>query len=404
MTRIAILDPFAGISGDMILGCLVGAGLDRAWLDRLPSRTGFPEASLSVKPVQRCSIAATRVDVHAPEQRHGPHSHHGRTLGELQEIVQAADLSEEARRLALQAFAALGEAEGKVHGVSAEQVHFHEVGAVDAVIDIVGAVDGFERLGVNAIYNLPVALGDGWVETAHGSLPVPAPATTGILSGISVSHGAPVSGEATTPTGAALLKTLSSGPPPVTWRLERVSWGAGSRDPEDYPNALRLIIAEGADEAALVEVVATDIDDMVPEYVEPLRSAVLAAGALDCVIWPTQGKKGRVSLRVESLVPAGAADAVIRSLFANSTTAGVRRWATSRLTLPRHEFQVELEGGIRVRIKVWEGPTGRRLKPEYDDVVRAAAALGQPALEVAREAERRAEARVQERAPQNGAG
>jgi uncharacterized protein (DUF111 family) len=265
---------------------------------------------------------------------------------------------------------------------------------VDAVLDIVGAIEGFERLGVEAVYHLPVAVGRGWIESAHGRLPVPAPATAILLEGQEIASGGPVVGEGTTPTGAVLLKVLSSGAPPARWRLVRTAWGAGGRDPTHYPNALRLVLAEQAAEAAHVVVLATDVDDMSPEYVEPLRRALAAAGALDVQTWPTQMKKGRSGFRLEVIAPEDRADAVTAALFRHSTTAGVRRWTAERATLPRHQVTVRLAPDVAVRVKVLEQPDGIRVKPEYDDVVAAADALGRPPLEVARDAARDAEALV----------
>lgn len=384
--RIAILDPFAGISGDMTLGAILDAGVGEDWLVRLPTRLGLSDVSVRVDKVDRAGLFATKVEFIVGGRRE-----HGRHVGELIETVRSATLSEWVTERAVAAFELIGEAEGRVHGVSPGKVHLHEVGAADALLDIVGVVEGFERLGVERIYNLPVALGDGWVEAAHGKLPVPAPATLNLLESCEVRRGAPVAGEATTPTGAALLRALSAGPPPVSWRVASSHWGAGDRNPAEYPNALRLILAEAAPEAALVEVIATDLDDLQPEYIEPLRDAVFDAGAVDCVVWTTQGKKGRVSVRVEALATPEAAERVTRALFMHSTTTGVRRWAATRTTLERREVEVELGGDVRVRIKVWEGPFGWRFKPEYADVIAAAGRLGRPALEVAREAERRAD-------------
>ena len=382
--RIAILDPAAGISGDMTLGALIDSGLDASWIETLPARVGFPAVRANVRSVQRCGVHAMKVDFLIEVA----HTDHGRLVPELIEIVGRADVSERVKQGATKAFELLGRAEGRVHGVSSDKVHLHEVGAIDAVLDVVGALEGFERLGVDAVFNFPVAVGRGWVDAAHGKLPLPAPATLELLEGIQVVSDGPVSGEATTPTGAVLLQVLSAGPPPSPWRPLHTGWGAGSRDPEGHPNALRLIVAEAAAEAGVVDVIATDIDDLPLEYLETLRRAVLDAGAVDCQTWPTQGKKGRVSVRVEALVAPEAADRVTRALFEHSTTAGVRKWQTVRSTLPRHELVVELEREIRVRIKVREGLFGRRLKCEYDDVVAAAGTLGRPALEIAREAER----------------
>jgi uncharacterized protein (TIGR00299 family) protein len=389
--RIAILDPFAGISGDMLLGALVEAGADRAWLESLPRRVGFPEVGVEVRQVRRCGLTATKVEFTIPAGV-GAFGGHGAHVAQLTALVGRSEVSATVKARAQRAFELIGEAEGRIHGVAADRVHLHEVGAVDAVLDVVGSCEGFERLGVEAIYHLPVAIGNGWVSASHGSLPVPAPATAVLLEGMEVSHAAPVEGEATTPTGAALLRVLSAGPPPARWRLVASSWGAGSRDPASYPNALRLILAEAAPEAGETEILVTDLDDLEPEYLEPLREAVYAAGALDCWVATAQGKKGRVALRVEALAPPGAADAVAGALLAHSTASGVRRWRAMRHTLPRRHVAVELAPEVQVRVKVTEAPGEIRCKPEYQDVVEAAARLKRSALSVAREATRRAEA------------
>ena len=380
----------------MTLGALVDLGGDPAWLHELPARLGFTDVSVRATKVKRCAVEATKVDFEIPHHHSDSTDshHHGRTVAGIKDLIRQASISSSVIEKAEAAFDLLGEAEGKAHGVEPDAVHLHEVGAIDAVLDIVGAIEGFERLGVSAVYNLPVAIGNGWVEIAHGKMPIPAAATARLLEGVTVSSGPPVEGEATTPTGATLIRVLSQGAPPVRWRMKRNAWGAGGRNPGSYPNALRLLIAETADEAGVVEVVATDIDDLRPEYIEPLRKAIMARGALDCLVWPTHGKKGRVSLRLEALVTSDVADDVIEALFANSTTAGVRRWPALRNTLARQEFRVELQGGCGVTIKVWDGPGGLRIKPEYDDVLRAAEELKLPPLEVARLAERLAEARI----------
>ncbi|MBI4420608.1 MAG: nickel pincer cofactor biosynthesis protein LarC [Gemmatimonadetes bacterium] len=390
--RLAILDPSAGISGDMVLGALIGAGVERAWLESLPARLGFSDVKARIRAVARSGVAAIKVDFEIPAVTDP--AAHGRHVAEMIEIVRHAPLSSRVKAQSVKAFELLEAAEGKVHGVPAEHVHLHEVGAVDAVLDIVGAFEGFEQLGVDEVYNLPVAIGSGWVEAEHGKLPVPAPATAILLEGMELMSGGPVQGEATTPTGATVLRTLSRGRPPDRWRLVKSAWGAGERNPGQYPNALRLILAEPAAEAGVVEVIATDLDDMQPEYVEPLREALFAAGALDCAVWAAGGKKGRVSLRLEAQVAPGDAERVVEALFTHSTTVGVRRWSAVRSTLPRREVSVELAPSVVVRTKVWDRPTGVRIKPEFDDVVRAAAALRLPAVEVARRAQLAAEAVV----------
>ena len=384
--RIAILDPAAGISGDMTLGALLSLGLPAAWLEELPGRLGVGDARVTVRDVRRAGITCKQVEFDIPPKPHGRH------VGDLVRLVERAPISDWVKERAVRTFRLLGEAEGRVHGVAPEKVHLHEVGAVDAVLDIVGAIEGFERLEVEAVHHLPVAVGQGWVEAAHGHLPIPAPATAILLEGLEIAGAGPVEGEATTPTGAALLRVLSAGAPPDRWRLVGSGWGAGQRDPKHYPNALRILIAEDASEAGRVVLLATDVDDMSPEYVEPLRQALVQAGALDVQTWPVQMKKGRQGFRVEVMAPEGLAEAVTAELFRHSTTAGVRRWIAERATLPRHQLTVRLDG-VAVRVKVLDGGQPR-VKPEYDDVLAAAQALGRPPLEVARAVERDAEALI----------
>jgi pyridinium-3,5-bisthiocarboxylic acid mononucleotide nickel chelatase len=404
--RFAILDPAAGVSGDMLLGALIAAGASAEWLRALPARLGLPDVSVRIREVDRCGIRATKVDVVLPDGSHEapseqephthPHSHHNhlpphRHVRELIEVLERAPLSDWVRARAVRAFRLLGEAEGRIHGVPAEEVALHEVGAVDALVDVVGAIEGFERLGIDRIYHRPVAIGSGWVRVAHGVIPVPAPATAVLLEGIEIATGGPVIGEATTPTGAVLLRVLSSGPPPARWRIAGAgAWGAGGRDPEGYPNALRLILAEPTREAGEVVMLSTDVDDLSPEYLEPLRDALFAAGALDVQMWATQMKKGRIGFRVEAVVPPAEADRVSEALIRHSTTAGVRRHMVERYTLARRELELDAGDGINVRVKVLDAPGGPRVKPEYDDVAAVARRTGRPAHEVARDLHQRA--------------
>ena len=389
-TRIAIIDPAAGISGDMTLGALLALGLPATWLEELPARLGLEGVGVTLREARRCGVSCRQVEFAIPERPHGRH------VGELVRLVERAPVSDWVKERAVRAFRLLGEAEGRVHGVAADEVHLHEVGAVDAVLDIVGAIEGFERLAVEAIYHRPIALGSGWIEAAHGQLPVPAPATAILLEGLDVTSSGPVEGEATTPTGAALVRVLSAGPPPSEWRPLESGWGAGQRDPKHYPNALRVMVAEHTSASARVALLATDLDDMSPEYVEPLRQALTTAGALDVQVWSVQMKKGRPGFRVEVIAPEALADRMTDTLFRHSTTAGVRRWVAERATLARRQVTVRLGPDVSVRVKVLEQPEGGpvRVKPEYDDVLAAAAALGKPALEVARAAQRDAEALV----------
>src|ERR1043166_4073408 len=234
--RIAILDPAAGISGDMTLGALLSLGVPSAWLEGLPGRLGLAGVGVSVRDVVRCGVRCTQVEFTIPEQPHGRH------VGELVRLVERAPVSEWVRERAVRAFRLVGEAEGRVHGVAPEQVHLHEVGAVDAVLDIVGAIEGFEQLGVDAIYTWPVAVGRGWIEAAHGALPVPAPATAILLEGLELAGGGggggPVEGEGTTPTGAGLVRVLAAGAPPRRWRPVQSAGGAvggGAAESRAFP-------------------------------------------------------------------------------------------------------------------------------------------------------------------------
>ncbi len=422
--RIAIIDPAAGISGDMLLGALIDAGASPGWLQGLPARLGFPDMSVAIERVNRCGVNAAKVTVtlpggeveapaelvhshhdhggqgHALGETGGHHGHHGghhlgphRHIGELIGLVEQADVSEWVRERAILAFQLLGAAEGRIHGLPATEVPLHEVGALDALVDIVGAIEGFERLEIQEIFHRPLALGSGWVRAAHGVMPIPAPATGILVEGLDIGPNGPVTGEATTPTGAVLLRVLSKGRPPVRWRAVATGWGAGGRNPEGYPNALRLILAEAAAETAEVVMLATDIDDLNPEYLEPLREALMQAGALDVQVWASQMKKGRTGFRIEAVAAESEAAGVTEALFRHSSTAGVRRWRGERVTLPRRMISVPV-GGVLVRVKVLEGPGGPRFKPEFDDVEAVARAQGRPIQEVALEVHERAVALI----------
>jgi len=402
--KFAIIDPAAGISGDMLLGALVDIGASESWITGLPARLGLPDVTVEVSRADRSGILATKVTVRSPDgsvegpsdvhpeakphvhthvqpHHHGPHRHIAALIG----MVERAQISERTRTLAIRAFRLLAEAEGRIHGKAPEKVALHEVGAHDALVDIVGGIEGFEQLGIDEVYSRPVALGSGWVRAAHGILPVPAPATGLLVEGLEIASGGPVEGEATTPTGAVLLRVLSKGTPPVRWRAEASGWGAGTRNPGSYPNALRLILASGAPEAATVVMLATDLDDLSPEYLEPLREALAVAGALDVQMWTTHMKKGRIGFRMEVVAPPELADGIAEAIFRHSTTAGLRRITAERVTLPRREWTLETAAGNTVRIKTVDAPGGRRDKPEFDDVVAEARRTGRPAHAIAGE-------------------
>ena len=381
----------------MLLGALIGAGADPAWLTSLPARLGIETVTVDIAAVDRAAIRATKVTVRLADGTHeGPgdvaehhhaHAHHGphRHVGELLAMVEAAPLSEWVRARAIACFRLLAEAEGRVHGLEPERVALHEVGALDALVDIVGVIEGFEQLGISEIYHWPVALGDGWVRAAHGVLPVPAPATALLAEGLTIRSDGPARGEAATPTGIALLRVLSGGSPPSAWRMRQSAFGAGERNPDGYANVVRLILAEPVREAAEIVVLATDVDDLSPEYLEPLREAMTAAGALDVQVWATMGKKGRVSFRIEAQAAPESQAAVSDALLRHSTTAGLRAWRVNRTTLERQIVTRMTEDGDEVRVKVFEAPDGLREKPELDDLQAVARRTGRPVPRVARE-------------------
>lgn len=371
---IAILEPFSGISGDMTLGALVHVGLDPAWLQALPERLGLPGIGVRIADVQRGMIACKKVDFDIPEQPHGRH------IDEIRALVARAPVPTGVRTLADQVFTAIAEEEGEIHGVSADEVHLHEVGAVDAILDVVGAIWGLSELGVSRVCCGTISLGDGFVKAAHGILPVPAPATLRLLEGHTVRPGPDGAGELVTPTGAALVKVLSTGAPPSRYIPRRSGYGAGSKDLLGRANALRITLADdvttGDDGVERLVLLATDIDDMSPELVAGCADLVREAGALDVVLTSTQMKKGRTGTRVEALVREDDVARLEALLFANTTTLGIRRSVVERHALAREARVIDVLGHA-VRVKVATLPNGtRRAKPEFDDVRAVAQSTG----------------------------
>ncbi|MGD8699505.1 MAG: nickel pincer cofactor biosynthesis protein LarC [Gemmatimonadales bacterium] len=378
--RCLIFDPFSGISGDMVLGSLIDLGLPTEWLRDLVAQLPV-KASIEIGEVSRGAIRAQRVRVDAP----GPEP--ARHLSDLLEILERAPVAAAVREKAGAAFQRLAQIEGAVHGIDPEQVHFHEVGAADAIVDIVGAMAGVVELGVERCFTRPVALGSGWVTAQHGTLPVPAPATLKLLEGLPVRDSG-LEGELTTPTGAVLLSVLTGGSrAPASYVPLRSGFGAGHRDPSSHPNCLRVVLAT-LEPSLDMYVVQADVDDMPPEYVPPLREALDTAGATDVWVYPVQMKKGRTGLRIEALVYDRQREAVARALFAHSTTLGLRFWPVERQVLLRETKTIEWRG-FPIRIKTSAATEGHvTCKPEYDDIEKAARALGLPPLRVRQEIER----------------
>ena len=365
----------------MTLGALIDVGLDPNWLQALPRRLGLDDVRVSVAKTERGHIACTKVDFQIPPQPHGRH------LAEIIQIVTGSEAPETVKARAIEAFRTLAIVEGAMHGVDPEEVHLHEVGAVDAILDIVGAIWGFDLLGVSRVHCGTISLGDGSVRAAHGTLPVPAPATLRLLEGHAVRMGPPGSGELVTPTGAALIRVLSAGPPPQTIIPRRDGYGAGTKELQGRPNVLRLILADAvpAHGSGLEYVVhlATDIDDMTPEHIAVAAEALRTAGALDVTVSAVQMKKGRLGSRIEVLAQAQDAGRLEHALFAHTTTLGVRRVPIERSVLAREERRIRLLDHD-VRLKVSTLPNGeRRVKPELEDLKKLALESGRPVAELA---------------------
>lgn len=367
--RILIFDPFAGISGDMIVGALVDLGLSAEWLHDFVSALGLP-GSVVVERVDRSGIACARIRFETSEQR--AHRH----LPDILAIVEGSGAPEGVRAGAARVFRRLAEAEAAVHGVAVEQVHFHEVGALDSILDVMCSMGGVHELGFERFYTRPVAVGSGTVEIEHGTFPLPAPATARLLEGLPVREtGYPE--ECTTPTGAAILATLTAGKvAPRELVYGRSAFGAGTRNPQGRPNCLRVIAASEPVRQGAVYVVQADVDDMAPEYVAAARDALDEAGALDVALTRIDMKKGRPGVRLEVLAPSAALTDLVDVLFGGTRTIGVRYWEVDRLVLDRDEETIEWRGQPirRKRVRLPDG--SMRAKPEFDDVVAAARVLG----------------------------
>lgn len=380
--RTAILDPFSGISGDMTLGALIGVGLDADWLRALPARLGLPEVGVDIREVLRGEIVCWKVDFDIPPQPHGRH------IAQIRELVDASDAPAAVRERADRVFWSIAEAEGEIHGLPPSEVHLHEVGAVDAILDVVGGIWGFAELEVEDVRCGVIRTGDGTVRAAHGILPVPAPATLKLLEGHRVSPGPDGAGELVTPTGAALVRELSTGAPPSEYVPRASGFGAGTKDFPGRANALRIVLADVERDARsgmqreTIAVVAADLDDMTPEYLAAVAERARVEGALDAVLVPVVMKKGRQGTRIEILCTPVDAERFEALVLRETTTIGVRRTEASRSVLTREERTVQVLDHA-VRVKVVTLPTGeRRAKPEFDDVQRCALATGRTASDI----------------------
>jgi uncharacterized protein (TIGR00299 family) protein len=382
-------DCFAGVSGDMMFGALIHLGADFESLTRQLSSLGLKGYELNYKQVTRNGIAAIKFDVEV-DQREQP----ARKLADVCKIIGESALSVRVKSLSVRVFERLAEAEARVHGTTPDKVHFHEVGAVDSIIDIVGAMIGFELLGVEKFFCSPMRLGRGFVETEHGRLPVPAPATAELLRRVPVYSG-DLEGEFVTPTGAAIVTTLCQefGAMPLM-TVDRVGYGAGARDPKGFPNALRMIVGEleeranrsavlsSSQQVETLTIIETNIDDMNPQAYGFVMERAFELGALDVFMVPSQMKKDRPGVLLTVLSKPETADAIIDMLLIQTTTLGVRYYEAKRRTLERVIETIDTEYG-RVRIKVArDGARTLHFQPEYDDCARLAVESGAPLLEV----------------------
>jgi len=368
VSRLVYFDAASGASGDMVLGAVVDLGLPLETLRDELAKLPLSGYRLEAARVQRSGLAATKVDVHgeetAPAHRH---------LQDILGLIDRSRLDPPVQERASALFRRLAEAEAAVHGTSPEKVHFHEVGALDSIVDIVGGVIALGWLGAERFASSPLNVGSGTVTMDHGTFPVPPPATARLVTGVPV-YGEG-QGELLTPTGALLVTAHATeyGPlPPVA--IERTGHGAGTRDTPGRPNVLRLIVGEEAvisgEERVLV--LETEIDDAFPQLLGPLVDQLLAAGALDAYFTPVQMKKGRPGVLVTALAPPGCREAVEEILFRETTTLGVRRTEWTRTVLEREMATVETAfGPIRVKIGR-RGGTVYNVWPEFDDCQRVA--------------------------------
>jgi uncharacterized protein (TIGR00299 family) protein len=403
--RIGYLECFAGISGDMLMGALVDAGAPLELLQKTAASLGLG-AELRLSRVNRSGIVSTKIDVlvegkvHEPAAPTGPvehdhhHNHHhhdhhhepaphhhGRTLPQIRTLLMAADLTQRARNLSLSAFTLLAQAEGRIHGVPVEQVHFHEVGAVDAIVDIACSAAAADALDVDQWYCSSVNVGSGFVNCAHGRFPVPAPATAELLKNAPV-YSAHVQMELVTPTGAALLRALDCRfeSTPVM-RTNSIGYGAGTRNPERFPNVVRVSIGEIAQAPAnheTITVLECAVDDLSPQVLAHTAQLALEQGALDVMSAPVTMKKGRLGTLLTVLCKPADAGRLQQLLFRETTTLGIRVREENRVVLAREITAVQTEFGmIQVKAGSWQGEEWNAA-PEFEDCRRAAAAFQVP--------------------------
>jgi pyridinium-3,5-bisthiocarboxylic acid mononucleotide nickel chelatase len=394
--RIAYLDCFAGISGDMFLAALLDAGVNPKILHEAISALNL-KATLKIEKVDRSGISSTKVHVYEGEQpaektHTHPHTHdhdhkhehtHGRSLTVIRNLIYAAPLTDAVKQTAIQTFELLGASEAKIHNVPIEKIHFHEVGAVDAIVDIVAASAGIHALQIDCWHCSPLNVGGGMVDCAHGRFPVPAPATADLLRNIPT-YSAHIEKELVTPTGAALIRTLAPifGPQPAM-RVQQIGYGAGTRNPKDFPNVLRLSIGESADAThSTIAVLETALDDLSPQILAHVTERAFALGALDVMSTAVQMKKGRLGTLLTILADDAQAPALEDLLLRETSTLGIRIHHERRTTLDRtHTTVTTPYGDIRIKIASRNGET-YNAAPEFEDCRTAAQKHNVPVKQV----------------------
>lgn len=370
--KTAYLDCIAGASGDMLLGALIDVGLDVEWLRAELGKLPIEGWQLNVSKVDKNGFAATKVDVVVGAQ---PHS---RPLPVIEKVVMDSGVSESVKRRAIEVMRLIAVEEAAIHGMPLEEVHLHEVSGEDAIIDIVGTLLGVEKLGLERIICSPLPLGRGFIDGAHGAIPLPAPAAVAILKGLPVT-GSEIEAELVTPTGAALVKHLAvsfGGLPTMT--LQSVGYGAGTWNLK-IPNLLRLFVGESDDaavEAEFVSLLESNIDNENPEHFQHVMELLFNAGALDVWLVPAQMKKNRPAVVLSVLCRPGVVATLTTLMFRHTPTLGVRQSELRRATLQRRMMEVETTFG-RVRVKIADlGGGKKKIAPEYEDCAACARASG----------------------------
>jgi len=360
--KTAYLDAFSGLSGDMLVGALLDVGVDFKNLEAALASLPLTGARLSCRRKTVSGIAAMKFDVEVAEAQ--PERH----LSQIIAMIEASSIGTAAKRRARAIFEVLADAEAKVHHTTPEHVHFHEVGAVDSIMDVVGTAWALEELGVGELLVSPLPMGTGFARSQHGIIPVPAPATAELLAGFTVRMGDGPA-EMVTPTGAAVVRALGrSAPLPLNFEIERIGYGAGTREYEDRPNVLRIMIGRerGAlDTDELIEISA-NIDDLNPQIYEHVMERLFGAGARDVTLTPTIMKKGRPAITISVLAEPAQREVLAKVLFSETSTIGVRFHPVARLKLRREIREVETRWG-RIKVKFSEGDGAITATPEYDD-------------------------------------